>query len=160
MTILEEIAEYTKARIEKEKKQISTNELRTLAEKMNENEGFVFEDAIRNSDNMAFICECKKASPSKGIIANEFPYVDIALEYEAAGADAISVLTEPKWFLGSNSYLEEISMTVKIPCLRKDFTIDPFMIYEAQVIGAKAILLICSLLDTKTLNEYIQIALL
>ena len=149
MTILEEIAEYTKARIEKEKKQISTNELRTLAEKMNENEGFVFEDAIRNSDNMAFICECKKASPSKGIIA---------LEYEAAGADAISVLTEPKWFLGSNSYLEEISMTVKIPCLRKDFTIDPFMIYEAKVIGAKAILLICSLLDTKTLNEYIQIA--
>ena len=115
MTILEEIAEYTKARIEKEKKQISTNELRTLAEKMNENEGFIFEDAIRNSDNMAFICECKKASPSKGIIANEFPYVDIALEYEAAGADAISVLTEPKWFLGSNSYLEEISMTVKIP---------------------------------------------
>ena len=158
MTILEEIAEYTKARIEKEKKQISTNELRSLAEKMNENEGFVFEDAIRNSDNMAFICECKKASPSKGIIANEFPYVDIALEYEAAGADAISVLTEPKWFLGSNSYLEEISMTVKIPCLRKDFTIDPFMIYEAKVIGAKAILLICSLLDTKTLNEYIQIA--
>ena len=92
MTILEEIAEYTKARIEKEKKQISTNELRTLAEKMNENEGFVFEDAIRNSDNMAFICECKKASPSKGIIANEFPYVDIALEYEAAGADAVSLI--------------------------------------------------------------------
>lgn len=106
---------------------------------------------------LSFICECKKASPSKGIIAEEFPYLQIAREYEAAGADCISVLTEPKWFLGSGRYLEEIAETVSIPCLRKDFTVDEYMIYEAKILGASAVLLICSILSQKQLSEYLSL---
>ena len=106
---------------------------------------------------MAFICECKKASPSKGLIAPDFPYLEIAKSYEAAGASAISVLTEPGWFLGSDQYLKEIAAAVKIPCLRKDFTVDEYMIYEAKCLGAAAVLLICALLDTETLRRYIRI---
>lgn len=156
MDILHEIAEYTKVRIENEKKEISLEEVRSLAEKMEKT--FAFEKALKADAPMAFICECKKASPSKGLIAEKFPYVDIAKEYEAAGATAISVLTEPKWFLGSDRYLEEIAETVSIPCLRKDFTIDPYMIFQAKTFGAGAVLLICSLLETEKLKEYIQIA--
>ena len=107
---------------------------------------------------MHFICECKKASPSKGIIALDFPYLQIAKDYEEAGASAISVLTEPKWFLGEGRYLSEISNAVSIPCLRKDFTVDPYMIYEAKLLGASAVLLIVALLDTDTLREYREIA--
>ena len=169
MTILNTIADYTKERISEEKKNIPLEEVRSLAETIAKNEvditaaneiskAFRFEKAIKNSKDMAFICECKKASPSKGLIAEKFPYVDIAKEYEAAGATAISVLTEPKWFLGSDRYLEEIAESVSIPCLRKDFTIDPYMIYQAKTFGASCILLICSLLDTNTLKEYIAVA--
>lgn len=158
MTILNEIAEYTKKRIEAEKKNIPVEEVRSLAETLSLQNDFCFEKALKAAAPMAFICECKKASPSKGLIAEKFPYVDIAKEYEAAGATAISVLTEPKWFLGSDRYLEEISESVSIPCLRKDFTIDPYMIYQAKTFGAGAVLLICSLLDTKELKEYIAIA--
>lgn len=117
---------------------------------------FPFEQALRG-DRMAFICECKKASPSKGLIAPDFPYLEIAKSYEAAGASAISVLTEPKWFLGSDQYLKEIAAAVKVPCLRKDFTVDEYMIYEAKTLGASAVLLICALLDTETLRRYIGI---
>lgn len=99
----------------------------------------------------------QKASPSKGLIAPEFPYLQIAEEYEAAGADCISVLTEPKWFLGSNEYLKEIADAVSIPCLRKDFTVDEYMIYEAKVLGASAVLLICSILGKSEIREYLQI---
>ena len=106
---------------------------------------------------MSFICECKKASPSKGIIAEDFDYLKIAKEYEAAGADCISVLTEPKWFLGSDDYLRDIVNTVKLPCIRKDFTVDEYMIYEAKVLGAKAVLLICAILSEGQLKEYIKI---
>ncbi len=106
---------------------------------------------------IAFICECKKASPSKGVIAEEFPYLAIAREYEAAGADCISVLTEPKWFLGRNEYLQEIAGKVSIPCLRKDFTVDEYMIYEAKTLGASAVLLICSILEEARIREYIAI---
>ena len=113
---------------------------------------FPFERALRG-ERMAFICECKKASPSKGLIAPDFPYLEIAKSYEAAGASAISVLTEPKWFLGSDQYLKEIAAAVKIPCLRKDFTVDEYMIYEAKTLGASAVLLICALLDTETLRK-------
>jgi len=158
MTILNEIAEYTKGRIETEKKNIPLEEVRKLAEKIAGSNDFAFEKALKAAAPIAAICECKKASPSKGLIAEEFPYVDIAKEYEAAGATAISVLTEPKWFLGSDRYLEEISETVSIPCLRKDFTIDPYMIYQAKVFGAGAVLLICSLLETEVIKEYINIA--
>ncbi len=96
-----------------------------------------------NLNDISFICECKKASPSKGIIAEDFPYLQIAKEYEQAGADCISVLTEPKWFLGSDVYLKEIANSVSIPCIRKDFIVDEYMIYEAKILGASAVLLIC-----------------
>ena len=113
----------------------------------------------RNTKNgLSFICECKKASPSKGLIAPDYPYEKIAREYEAAGADCISVLTEPKWFCGSDEHLKKISAAVSIPCLRKDFTVDEYMIYEAKVIGASAVLLICSLLNEETLREWITLS--
>ncbi|MBR0027383.1 MAG: indole-3-glycerol phosphate synthase TrpC, partial [Clostridia bacterium] len=108
-------------------------------------------------DDIAFICECKKASPSKGLIAPHFPYLDIAREYEKAGADCISVLTEPFKFLGDDKYLREIAEAVSVPCIRKDFTVDSYMIYEAKVLGAKAVLLICSILSEKQIREYIEI---
>lgn len=117
---------------------------------------FAFEKALKK-DELAFICECKKASPSKGIIAPDFPYLKIAKEYEEAGADCISVLTEPKWFLGSTEYLKEIASEVSIPCIRKDFVVDEYMIYEAKLLGASAVLLICSILSKTQLQEYIGI---
>jgi len=120
--------------------------------------GFFRLEKALAGDGMHFICECKKASPSKGLIAPDFPYLDIAKDYEAAGASAISVLTEPKWFLGSDEYLKEIASNVHIPCLRKDFTVDPYMIYQAKVLGASAVLLICAILDTQTLKEYLAVA--
>ena len=116
-----------------------------------------FEKAL-SGPGIHFICECKKASPSKGLIAPEFPYVEIARAYEAAGASAISVLTEPKWFLGEDRFLKEIAGAVKIPCLRKDFTVDPYMIYEAKLLGASAVLLICAILEDAQLQEYLALA--
>jgi indole-3-glycerol phosphate synthase len=116
-----------------------------------------FEQALRQP-GLSFICEVKKASPSKGVIAADFPYLEIAQEYEAAGAAAVSVLTEPYYFMGDNKYLQEISQAIQIPTLRKDFIIDPYQIYEAKTLGAGAVLLICSLLDAQTLAEYIGIA--
>ncbi|MBO7336764.1 MAG: bifunctional indole-3-glycerol-phosphate synthase TrpC/phosphoribosylanthranilate isomerase TrpF [Lachnospiraceae bacterium] len=155
MTILDELAEHARERVEEAKKRVAFVEIRALAEAMPKG-NFEFEKALKK-DDISFICECKKASPSKGLIAPDFPYLQIAKEYEAAGADCISVLTEPKWFLGSNEYLREIAGNVQVPCLRKDFTVDPYMIYEAKVLGASAVLLICSILDEKTIREYIEI---
>jgi indole-3-glycerol phosphate synthase len=117
----------------------------------------VFKNALLK-DDISFICECKKASPSKGVIAEEFPYLQIARDYEKAGADAISVLTEPKWFLGKDEYLTEIKSEVNIPLLRKDFVVDEYMIYEARTLGAGAVLLICSILSKNQLKEYKDIA--
>ena len=117
---------------------------------------FEFEKAL-SGKRLSFICECKKASPSKGIIAEDFPYLGIAKQYEAAGADCISVLTEPKWFMGSEKYLKEISSEVSIPCLRKDFTVHEYMIYEAKLLGAKAVLLICSILTQTKLERYLSV---
>ncbi len=153
--ILEIIAESTRIRVENAKKSVCAEEMKEKALAMPKR-GFEFEKALKKED-IAFICECKKASPSKGIIAEHFPYRDIAREYEAAGADCISVLTEPEHFLGSTVYLREIADTVKIPCIRKDFTIDEYMIYEAGTLGASAVLLICSLLGADRLAEYIGI---
>lgn len=154
--ILHEIAECTRIKIEEQKNIIPLEFIKEEAFK-NINFDFVFEKALRGND-IEFICEIKKASPSKGIIAENFPYVDIAKEYEQAGAAAISVLTEPFYFQGRNEYLTEISENVSIPILRKDFTIDEYMIYEAKFIGADAILLICSLLSYETLKKYIDIS--
>ena len=109
-------------------------------------------------EGMSYICEVKKASPSKGLIAPDFPYVKIAREYEKAGASAISCLTEPYYFKGSDAYLREIASTVSIPVLRKDFTVNQYMIYQAKVLGASAILLICAILDDEQLTEYLALA--
>ncbi len=117
---------------------------------------FAFEKALK-TPGLSFICECKKASPSKGIISPDFPYLSIAEEYEAAGADCISVLTEPKWFLGKDEYLREIASAVRIPCLRKDFTVDEYMIFEAKLLGASAVLLICSILTETEIRRFIGI---
>lgn len=155
MTILDKLAEHAKERVAEAKKDISLSEICRLAMSMPKG-GFEFEKALR-SDDISFICECKKASPSKGLIAGDFPYLQIAKDYEAAGADCISVLTEPKWFLGSNEYLKEIAAGVSIPCLRKDFTVDEYMIYEAKTLGASAVLLIVSILSETQLREYIKI---
>ena len=155
MSILDELAAHARERVAEAKNNISISEIRRLALSMPKGE-LSFEKALRKPD-ISFICECKKASPSKGLISVDFPYLQIAKEYEAAGADCISVLTEPKWFLGSNEYLREIAASVSIPCLRKDFTVDEYMIYEAKVLGASAVLLIVSILSETQLREYIKI---
>ncbi len=155
MTILDELAEYAKERVENQKKKISLAEIKNSALSLPKGD-FSFEKALKK-DDIAFICECKKASPSKGVIAENFPYLQIAKDYETAGADCISVLTEPKWFLGSDEYLKEIANTVSIPCLRKDFTVDEYMIYQAKLLGASAVLLICSILSESQLKEYIAV---
>ena len=157
MTILDELAEYAKERVETAKKNVPAQVVRDRAEALGDTDSFVFEKALKK-DGMSFICECKKASPSKGIIAEDFPYLQIAKDYESAGADAISVLTEPKWFLGSDEYLKQIAGTVSTPCLRKDFTVDEYMIYEAKSLGAKAVLLIVSILDKARLKDYHALA--
>lgn len=154
MNILDRIVEKTKIRVEQLR--IKDREIKEAAKTV-KGEPFLFENALRK-ESMCFICEVKKASPSKGIIAEDFPYIKIAQEYEEAGADAISVLTEPDFFLGSTNYLKEITKEVKIPVLRKDFIIDELQIYESKIIGASAILLICSVLDEITLSKFIKIA--
>lgn len=155
MTILDRLAEHARERTGKAKMKIPPEEIRRQALSLPKG-SFAFENALKKTD-LSFICECKKASPSKGLIAPDFPYLQIAKEYEAAGADCISVLTEPKWFLGNDGYLKEIAAAVSIPCLRKDFTVDEYMIYEAKVLGASAVLLICSVLSEEQIKSYIGI---
>lgn len=178
MTILDQLAGHAKERVTLAKRNvpleairqqalslaktsITTNASNVISGSINDpkqqmHEKFSFERALQKP-GISFICECKKASPSKGLIAPDFPYLQIAREYEAAGADCISVLTEPKWFLGSDEYLREIAAAVSIPCLRKDFTVDEYMIYEARLLGASAVLLICSILSEAQIREYIDI---
>nr|WP_294491844.1 indole-3-glycerol phosphate synthase TrpC [uncultured Mediterraneibacter sp.] len=159
MNILEKITERTRERIRDEERRCPLPEVRRKAEEVlrTEQTKQSFEQALREK-GMSFICEVKKASPSKGIIAEEFPYLDIAKEYEAAGASAISCLTEPYWFLGSDAYLEEIVREVSIPVLRKDFTCNEYMIYQAKAMGASAILLICAVLDDSELSAFHRLA--
>ena len=153
--ILTDIAVYTKERYKKTIAEHPLEEIKALALSMPKG-NFEFEKALRG-DDLSFICEVKKASPSKGIIAETFPYLQIAKDYEAAGASAISCLTEPKWFLGSDKYLKEIVSAVSIPVLRKDFTVCEYQIYEAKTLGASAVLLICALLNSNTISRYIKI---
>lgn len=175
MNILDQIAARTRERVEAAKKDRPKEILRREAEALcrdadtgpgqagpggreegepEEKQSFL--NAL-DGPELKFICEVKKASPSKGIIARDFPWLDIAREYEAAGAAAISCLTEPYWFFGKNEYLKEIAKTVSIPVLRKDFTVDDYMIYEAKTLGASAVLLICAILDDGQLKDYIQL---
>ena len=158
MNILDQLAEHARQRVEAAKQTLPLAEIKRQALSLPKGD-FRFEKALAKP-GLAFICECKKASPSKGLIAPEFPYLQIAREYEAAGADAISVLTEPKWFLGSDDYLKEIASAVSTPCLRKDFTVDAYMIYEANLLGASAVLLICAILNDAQLKEYLAMRLL
>lgn len=155
--ILQTIATKTKERIEKQKALHLLEELKQACTKLPINQDFPFEQALRK-EGLSYICECKKASPSKGLIDEDFNYLQIAKEYEKVGARAISVLTEPEFFLGSDQYLQEIAQEVEIPCLRKDFVVDEYMIYQAKLLGAQAILLIVSLLDTQTLKQYLDLA--
>ena len=155
--ILDKIIEATKIRVAQEKEVESPESVKASALALPADTGFPFEAALRQQD-FNFICEVKKASPSKGIIAEHFPYLDIAKEYEVAGAAAISVLTEPDFFKGDKKYLQEIASTVRIPVLRKDFIIDEYQIYQAKVWGASAILLICACLDMPTLTKFRELA--
>jgi indole-3-glycerol phosphate synthase len=154
--ILNKIAESTRRRVGADKIRLPLAALKKQAEALEPRGDFPFEKAL-SAPGLSFICEVKRASPSKGIIAADFPYLQIAREYEAAGAAAISVLTEPEFFAGSGEYLREIVRAVKIPVLRKDFIVDEYQIYEAKLWGASAVLLICALLGTDTLTEYIKL---
>jgi len=155
MTILDQLAEHAHERVAASKSIRPLEQVRAEAQALPKGD-FPFEKALRR-EGLSFICECKKASPSKGIIAEDFPYLQIAKEYEEAGADCISVLTEPKWFLGSDEYLKEITSAVSTPCIRKDFTVDEYMIYEAKILGSSAVLLICSILSMEQIRGYIGI---
>lgn len=155
MTILDQLAAATADRVAQAKQRVSLAELQARVEAMPAGE-FSMEHALRG-ERLSFLCECKKASPSKGLISPAFPYLQIAKDYETAGADGISVLTEPRWFLGSDRYLQEIASAVSVPCLRKDFTVDAYMIYEAKLLGASAVLLICALLTRKQLQAWIAL---
>lgn len=162
--ILKTIATYTRTRVAERKAEVPLADVAEQAQALAEGElagagrfSFPFERALR-APGMSFICEAKKASPSKGVIAEDFPYVDIARDYEQAGAAAISCLTEPRWFCGHDRYLAEIVQSVSIPVLRKDFVVDEYMVYEAKVLGASAVLLICAILSDEQLEEYVSLA--
>lgn len=155
--ILDQLAESTRKRVEKRKMIKSLEQIKEEALACNINTDYPFEQALE-AGGMSFICEVKKASPSKGVIASEFPYLEIAEDYQRAGASAISVLTEPEYFQGSDQYLQKIAKAVSIPVLRKDFTVDVYQIYEAKVLGASAVLLICSLLNDQELMEFLKTA--
>lgn len=171
MNILGEIAEKTRERIEEEKRQLPLAQLKARFRAQDRTPGngasgnsadrgggsFSFRRALE-APGMSYICEVKKASPSKGVIAPEFPYLKIAREYEEAGAAAISCLTEPYYFRGSDEYLREIAQEAGIPVLRKDFTVDEYMIYQAKALGASAVLLICAILEDGQLREYRELA--
>ncbi len=157
MNILDELAAYARERVAADMKAVPTERMKELADEKGPGNGEAFVRALKRS-GLSFICEVKRASPSKGLIAPVFPYVEIAKDYEAAGADCISCLTEPKWFLGSDEIFREIRSAVSTPMLRKDFTVSEYQIYQAKAMGADAVLLICSILTPDTLEKYLRLA--
>ena len=156
MTILETIAEYARKRVGEAQKTLPLSEVREHALLLGPGNGRSFYEAIARP-SLSFICEVKKASPSKGLIDPDFAYREIAADYEAAGADALSVLTEPRWFLGSDAIFWEIRANAHLPMLRKDFVVDAYQLYEARCLGADCVLLICALLDEKTLQAHLHL---
>lgn len=164
--ILDEIIAYTRLRVEEKKKHLSLENMKEKANEVRSREqirkettkegSFPFEEVLKQP-GMHVICEVKKASPSKGILDPEFNYLEIAKAYERAGAAAISVLTEPAYFQGKEEYLVNIHKEVSIPLLRKDFTIDEYQLYEAKVLGASCVLLICGILTKEQLEHYLQL---
>ncbi|MGI6041532.1 MAG: indole-3-glycerol phosphate synthase TrpC [Candidatus Alectryocaccobium sp.] len=155
MNILDTIAEYSMLRVKTDKRAIPQERLREKAELM-KGRDHRFLDALRKP-GLSFICEIKKASPSKGIISESFPYLDIAKEYEKAGADCVSCLTEPKWFKGSDNIFRQVRVRIDTPMIRKDFTVDEYQIYQAKCMEADAVLLICSILDDARLKDYLSL---
>ncbi len=155
-TILDELAAHARERVAADRAKLPLGSLKDLCQERGPSSGERFRAALKGP-GMRFICEVKRASPSKGTIAEDFPYLDIARAYEEAGADAISCLTEPKWFLGSDRIFREIREAVSVPMLRKDFTVDEYQIYQARYMGAGAVLLICALLDTGTIGRYLDL---
>jgi len=157
-TILDQLAEHARERVAADRERVPLDTLtqQCLRGDVPAREPFVFEAALRKPE-LSFICELKKASPSKGVIAETFPYLDIAREYAVAGADAISCLTEPKWFLGSDQIFAEVRAAVDIPMLRKDFTVDAYQIYQAKAMGADAVLLICAILPQDTIRRFLAL---
>ncbi len=152
MTILDQLARHATERVEQDKRELSPDEIRKRARDCAPAKGQRFREALSGPE-LRFICEVKKASPSKGVIDPVFNYLGIIREYEAAGADAISCLTEPKWFLGSDSIFQEIRAVTKLPMLRKDFVVDEYQLYQAKLMGADCVLLICSLLDRSAIQD-------
>ena len=157
MTILDQLAAHARERVAADKAKLPLAELQALCRDGRPAKGRAFLDRLQKP-KMSFICELKKASPSRGVISENFPYLDIAWVYQAAGADAISCLTEPKWFMGSDDIFRAVSREMSIPMLRKDFTVDEYQIYQAKLMGADAVLLICALLDTRTIARYLELA--
>ncbi len=156
-TILDTIAAHNRLLVAQKKERLPLEALREQAQALGGDTGFPFRAALAGP-GISFICEVKRASPSKGLIAPDFPYLDIARDYQRAGAAAISCLTEPKWFLGRDAYAKEIAAAVDLPVLRKDFTVDEYMIYEARTLGASAVLLICALLEQRQLRDFREMA--
>ena len=156
MSILDELAAHARERVLADSENMSLDILQAMCREKGRANGARFYDALKK-DDLSFICEVKKASPSKGVIAQDFPYLDIARDYEAAGADCISCLTEPKWFWGSDDIFREIRAAVSTPMLRKDFTVSDYQLYQSRLMGADCVLLICALLDTKTLAQYLVV---
>lgn len=154
--ILQTIAAHARTRVAADRAKISLEELKALCQEAGPGQGEQFVSAL-NRPGLSFLCEIKKASPSKGLISPDFPYLDIARAYEAAGADGVSCLTEPKWFLGSDHIFRQVRQTISLPMLRKDFTVDEYQIYQARLMGANAVLLIVSLLDGETLKGYLDL---
>ena len=156
MTILDQLAAHARQRVAADQEKHSLHELKARCKEAGSAGGERFFQAMKRP-GMSFICEVKKASPSKGIIAPRFPYLDIARDYAAAGADAVSCLTEPMWFLGSDQIFTEIRQTISLPMIRKDFTVSEYQIYQARLMGADCVLLICALLDTATIAKYLRL---
>lgn len=154
MNILEKIVETVKERVDNNEREVSFNEVRKKAEEMEVKNPFSFHKSL-SKEGISFICEVKKASPSKGVIADDFDYKQIAVDYENAGADAVSCLTEPYFFLGNDKYLMDIKKLIKIPVLRKDFIINEYMVYQSSAMGADAVLLIAGILDKEQLKDYL-----
>ena len=154
--ILQTIAAHARTRVAADRAKISLEELKALCQEAGPGQGEQFVSAL-NRPGLSFLCEIKKASPSKGLISPDFPYLDIARAYEAAGADGVSCLTEPKWFLGLDDIFRQVRRTISLPMLRKDFTVDEYQIYQARLMGANAVLLIVSLLDGETLKGYLEL---
>ena len=154
--ILQTIAAHARTRVAADRAKISLEELKALCQEAGPGQGEQFVSAL-NRPGLSFLCEIKKASPSKGLISPDFPYLDIARAYEAAGADGVSCLTEPKWFLGSDDIFRQVRRTISLPMLRKDFTVDEYQIYQARLMGANAVLIIVSLLDGETLKGYLDL---